>query len=201
MRGTCLFVFFFFSSRRRHTRLQGDWSSDVCSSDLDVVTVRSHQMAQAFEELKLRELARGRPGLDRLAQALQQQYGLRPLLVGKADRAAKLLRDLESGALAQVARGGREVAVVAVEQGSVAMLAESTSLTLPVRGGSGEDTCREILRAFFGSADGQVRFLGTAPGGLASTRPVLEGWLARRGGRGPGAGGTRPGPGHAGCQV
>src|SRR5574337_407299 len=26
--------FFFFSSRRRHTRLSGDWSSDVCSSDL-----------------------------------------------------------------------------------------------------------------------------------------------------------------------
>src|ERR1022692_139749 len=25
--------YFFFSSRRRHTRLQGDWSSDVCSSD------------------------------------------------------------------------------------------------------------------------------------------------------------------------
>src|ERR1039457_7540598 len=25
-----------FSSRRRHTRLQGDWSSDVCSSDLDI---------------------------------------------------------------------------------------------------------------------------------------------------------------------
>src|SRR5256885_16537013 len=24
----------FFSSRRRHTRLQGDWSSDVCSYDL-----------------------------------------------------------------------------------------------------------------------------------------------------------------------
>src|SRR5437879_12250197 len=29
-----LFVFFFFSSRRRHTRYIGDWSSDVCSSDL-----------------------------------------------------------------------------------------------------------------------------------------------------------------------
>src|SRR4051794_41828145 len=26
--------FFFFSSRRRHTRWTGDWSSDVCSSDL-----------------------------------------------------------------------------------------------------------------------------------------------------------------------
>src|SRR5215813_14744562 len=27
-------VFFFFSSRRRHTRCGRDWSSDVCSSDL-----------------------------------------------------------------------------------------------------------------------------------------------------------------------
>src|SRR5438094_2795725 len=29
------FFFFFFSSRRRHTRSYGDWSSDVCSSDLN----------------------------------------------------------------------------------------------------------------------------------------------------------------------
>src|SRR5207248_8625502 len=29
-----LLFFFFFSSRRRHTRSYGDWSSDVCSSDL-----------------------------------------------------------------------------------------------------------------------------------------------------------------------
>src|SRR5258707_11670617 len=28
-------VFFFFSSRRRHTRYWRDWSSDVCSSDLE----------------------------------------------------------------------------------------------------------------------------------------------------------------------
>src|SRR5215217_9039884 len=28
--------FFFFSSRRRHTRYWRDWSSDVCSSDLDL---------------------------------------------------------------------------------------------------------------------------------------------------------------------
>src|SRR6266511_4127370 len=29
-----LYLFFFFSSRRRHTRFSRDWSSDVCSSDL-----------------------------------------------------------------------------------------------------------------------------------------------------------------------
>src|SRR2546422_221933 len=30
-----MFSIFFFSSRRRHTRCSRDWSSDVCSSDLD----------------------------------------------------------------------------------------------------------------------------------------------------------------------
>src|SRR5256885_6257630 len=34
--GVLCVLFFFFSSRRRHTRLQGDWSSDVCSSDLQL---------------------------------------------------------------------------------------------------------------------------------------------------------------------
>src|SRR4051794_41966129 len=35
-----MFCFFFFSSRRRHTRWTGDWSSDVCSSDLDAALLR-----------------------------------------------------------------------------------------------------------------------------------------------------------------
>src|SRR5437764_5919187 len=33
-------IFFFFSSRRRHTRYIGDWSSDVCSSDLEMIQRR-----------------------------------------------------------------------------------------------------------------------------------------------------------------
>src|SRR5215813_8867300 len=32
-----MFFFFFFSSRRRHTRCGRDWSSDVCSSDLQLL--------------------------------------------------------------------------------------------------------------------------------------------------------------------
>src|SRR2546430_10287309 len=38
-RGLQLPFGFFFSSRRRHTRFDCDWSSDVCSSDLDSVIV------------------------------------------------------------------------------------------------------------------------------------------------------------------
>src|SRR2546422_4150087 len=37
MGNLCLCLFFFFSSRRRHTRCSRDWSSDVCSSDLWVI--------------------------------------------------------------------------------------------------------------------------------------------------------------------
>src|SRR5256885_2626967 len=39
---------FFFSSRRRHTRLQGDWSSDVCSSDLQAATNMRFKMPEGY---------------------------------------------------------------------------------------------------------------------------------------------------------
>src|SRR6266850_7773107 len=38
-------ILFFFSSRRRHTRLQGDWSSDVCSSDLGDSDITRRRLA------------------------------------------------------------------------------------------------------------------------------------------------------------
>src|SRR2546426_5657846 len=77
-----MLVFFFFSSRRRHTRLQGDWSSDVCSSDLTLVNVlveRGTALAQGATE--------GRPGivhrLDRDTSGL--------LVVAKSDLAHRRL--------------------------------------------------------------------------------------------------------------
>src|SRR5262249_58025716 len=47
--------YFFFSSRRRHTRLVSDWSSDVCSSDLfftlDIEAKLEPDVARAFERV------------------------------------------------------------------------------------------------------------------------------------------------------
>src|SRR2546430_8259526 len=37
-------VVFFFSSRRRHTRFDCDWSSDVCSSDLNRCSLQSAEL-------------------------------------------------------------------------------------------------------------------------------------------------------------
>src|SRR5207237_7153682 len=43
----CLHMFFLFSSRRRHTRFKCDWSSDVCSSDLDKTTAAKKDAPKA----------------------------------------------------------------------------------------------------------------------------------------------------------
>src|SRR5437763_16509662 len=42
--------FFFFSSRRRHTRYIGDWSSDVCSSDLVMITIKTSDEIEILKE-------------------------------------------------------------------------------------------------------------------------------------------------------
>src|SRR5215813_15051196 len=41
-------LFFFFSSRRRHTRCGRDWSSDVCSSDLQRLAQREVRFVDAL---------------------------------------------------------------------------------------------------------------------------------------------------------
>src|SRR6266550_2238582 len=51
-------LFFFFSSRRRHTRCSRDWSSDVCSSDLlgrslSISEISFHDLWAAYADLTL----------------------------------------------------------------------------------------------------------------------------------------------------
>src|SRR5690348_17885730 len=52
--------FFFFSSRRRHTRWTGDWSSDVCSSDLEGALRAIFDFIGERDEAHARGLALGR---------------------------------------------------------------------------------------------------------------------------------------------
>src|SRR6266487_3368288 len=55
---------FFFSSRRRHTRWTGDWSSDVCSSDLCPRANKSYSDCAG---------SRRSPSIARIARALGQR--------------------------------------------------------------------------------------------------------------------------------
>src|SRR5688572_32246814 len=62
---SAVFYSFFFSSRRRHTRFDCDWSSDVCSSDLVRSAFEVNEIGQGKEQ---EELAR-----ERFAAALHRR--------------------------------------------------------------------------------------------------------------------------------
>src|SRR2546430_12216159 len=79
---SCLF---FFSSRRRHTRFDCDWSSDVCSSDLETDT---EVLAHLIEE----HVAKGSPLVEAVAGALHQvdgTYGIAVLSTREPDRSGE----------------------------------------------------------------------------------------------------------------
>src|SRR5215217_3669770 len=61
--------FFFFSSRRRHTRYWRDWSSDVCSSDLARLARRRQRVA--VEPADPDQAGAERDGLDDVAAAAE----------------------------------------------------------------------------------------------------------------------------------
>src|SRR5258705_9852813 len=81
--------FFFFSSRRRHTRCLSDWSSDVCSSDLD--TSAPAACARAADAPHARGSAGGRAGVELRAAA--------PVLAQSASHVTRrrVLSELEIG--------------------------------------------------------------------------------------------------------
>src|SRR2546430_15201748 len=83
----CLyFVFFFFSSRRRHTRFDCDWSSDVCSSDLSNRWMRVGQALDYFAGVH--------PRFDRA----KAEGFLAKTTIGRASK----VRELSKGMVAQL---------------------------------------------------------------------------------------------------
>src|SRR5438046_9321576 len=68
-------ILFFFSSRRRHTRLVSDWSSDVCSSDL--VNVGRDRRRPAGGGGRSESAGGGGPALPRGASARSRDVAAR----------------------------------------------------------------------------------------------------------------------------
>src|SRR5205814_3069806 len=73
---------FFFSSRRRHTRCLSDWSSDVCSSDLE--TVDATEVDEGAEVDDRRDHALADLALLQLDQEVLADLALRLFQVGAA---------------------------------------------------------------------------------------------------------------------
>src|SRR5260221_6385378 len=70
-------VFFFFSSRRRHTRSLCDWSSDVCSSDLCAAGVEGFlaDEVHAITGLSGHDLMVGRGGVMVRGRSEERRVG------------------------------------------------------------------------------------------------------------------------------
>src|SRR5204863_1167908 len=75
------FSFFFFSSRRRHTRSLRDWSSDVCSSDLELPPALDAVLGRALE----RERSRRYVDATELLRALLEISYARTLVANALD--------------------------------------------------------------------------------------------------------------------
>src|SRR2546430_2135575 len=76
-------LFFFFSSRRRHTRFDCDWSSDVCSSDLAGLGDGTFGMAEETGREMNAAIARGAKTQRGAGEALAEYLGARKDLPGR----------------------------------------------------------------------------------------------------------------------
>src|SRR5690606_10209845 len=143
----------------------------------DVAAVRrGDTTAELYEvEIRMPEAPPGR--FEGLVQAFEEGYGLRPLLGDLASRARELVSALEGDELAKRLHAAREVAVVAYDNGRIALCRSGgEGLRVPTGPGSGRDACHRVLRGWLGGVRGRVRVLGTSAG--SSEHPALEVWLA-----------------------
>jgi polyphosphate kinase len=144
----------------------------------DVVTARHGALHAEFYALAVRRIRHAGVSLRDLAQHLEDAYGVHCTMRRLRDRAEAVLEAIETQELASRLQGRREVTVIAVEQGRLALTRGPGDLRLPFAAGSGETACRDVMRGAFDSTEGQLALLGTVA--ATETRPVVEVWLARR---------------------
>nr|MDQ3388243.1 polyphosphate kinase 1 [Gemmatimonadota bacterium] len=106
-----------------------------------------------------------------LADALAEEFGLEPVTAVPIVRARTRVAQSVSDA-------AHEVAVLAMDAGEVALLREGPTLRVPVAAGTGEESCRALLRERLGGARGRLRRLALLP--ATDYRPSMEVWLAER---------------------
>ena len=142
----------------------------------DIVTPVAGSQAPPFHELVVWRRRWSVISQSRFAQAIERRWALRPTSTDRATRAAQLTAaGLAAGAAATPAR---QVAVLAVAHGRMALCRSGAALRLSLEEGGGEEACRRAMRRMLGNVEGEVRLLGVVP--AAGLRPAIEVWLARR---------------------
>jgi polyphosphate kinase len=141
----------------------------------DAMTVREADLSAELAEVEIR-VDREAKGRKKILRALELEYGLDVVTDPLPVRARRTLAEEEVDWLEEAVRASRRVAVVAFDQGRLALKADRGQLRLPSGEGTGEEACRRVLRETFDHPAARVRLLGTAPGSVR--RPATEVWLA-----------------------
>jgi polyphosphate kinase len=141
----------------------------------DAITVRNGEVKARLEEIELR-LPPGADADHPVAAALRHAHGMRRVSEDRLERARHALQERELDRMEASVRAARRVAVVAVEDGRIALRRERTALRIPAGDGGGEDSARRVLRDCFGHNGARVRLLGVGPG--PADKAAVEVWLA-----------------------
>src|SRR5207249_8593126 len=115
--------FFFFSSRRRHTRSKRDWSSDVCSSDLSSNILVVHPSVPVGSVQELIAYAKANPGKVNFSSG---GIGVLPHLIGEWFKSAAAID------IVHVPYRGGGPSINDLVAGQVQMTFEGTSVLLPL---------------------------------------------------------------------
>ncbi|HEV2751337.1 MAG TPA: polyphosphate kinase 1 [Gemmatimonadales bacterium] len=140
----------------------------------DTVTAVGGDDAPTFHELILWRRPWAAISQARFARAIERRYALRHASTDRLARAAEL-RELGSDDAAPPAR---QVAMLAVAHGRLALSRSGATLRLSLEEGGGEEACRRAMRRLLGNVEGEIRLLGVVP--AAGRRPAIEVWLVRR---------------------
>src|SRR5690349_20222360 len=142
----------------------------------DTVTVRGADPSPVFCELAITRRAWCLIPVGRLARSIERRYGLTRAPLDRVERARTLRLALEPAH--GPAHDARQIAVLAVAHGRLALWRSGAALELPLEPGGGEETCRRAMRRLFGNAEGETRLIGVVR--AADRRPAVEVWLVRR---------------------
>ncbi|MBB4637650.1 polyphosphate kinase 1 [Longimicrobium terrae] len=159
-------------TQRQHRVFRTD-TGDAAEVACDAMVARDGRLRAELSEVVIAPLD---GNVERVAGALRHAHGLPRVDEDRLERARTALRERELDGLERAVRAARRVAVLAMENGRVALRREKAALRVPSGAGSGEDACRQVLRECFGDDGARVRLLGTGPG--AGERAAVEVWLA-----------------------
>ena len=142
----------------------------------DTVTVRGTDPPPVFCELAITRRPWCVIPAGRFARSLERRYGLARSSLDWVERARTLRLALATadGPTQQA----RQIAVLAVAHGRLALWRSGAALELPLEPGGGEEACRRAMRRLFGNIEGETRLIGVVR--AADRRPAVEVWLVRR---------------------